>query len=65
MEIGLTRREQDVLRLLAEGLTNAQIAKRLVLSTITVNSYLRTIYSKLNVSTRTAATRYALDHHLV
>jgi len=65
MLVELTRRELDVLRLLAEGLTNAQIAKQLVLSTVTVNSYLRAIYSKLGVSTRTAATRYALDHHLL
>ncbi|HEY4386838.1 MAG TPA: LuxR C-terminal-related transcriptional regulator [Ktedonobacteraceae bacterium] len=65
MLVELTRRELDVLRLLAEGMTNAQIAKQLVLSTVTVNSYLRTIYSKLGVSTRTAATRYALDHHLI
>src|SRR5579859_2474535 len=63
--VGLTRRELEVLRLLAEGLTNAQIAGRLVLSTVTVNAYLRTIYSKLGVSSRSAATRYALDHHLV
>ena len=65
MAVGLTRRELEVLRLLAEGLTNAQIAGRLVLSTVTVNAYLRTIYSKLGVSSRSAATRYALDHHLV
>ena len=53
--VGLTRRELDVLRLLAEGLTNAQIAKCLVLSTVTVNSYLRSIYSKLGVHSRTEA----------
>jgi DNA-binding CsgD family transcriptional regulator/tetratricopeptide (TPR) repeat protein len=62
--LGLTPREIDTLRLLAQGLTNAQIAQQLVLSTVTVNSYLRSIYSKLDVTTRTAATRYALDHHL-
>ena len=62
--LGLTPREVDTLRLLAQGLTNAQIAARLVLSTTTVNSYLRSIYSKLGVTTRAAATRYALDHQL-
>ncbi|HLZ58780.1 MAG TPA: LuxR C-terminal-related transcriptional regulator, partial [Ktedonosporobacter sp.] len=63
--LGLTRRELDVLRLLAQGLTNAQIAEQLVLSVVTVNSYLRTIYSKLAVASRTAAARYALDHGLI
>ena len=63
--VGLTRRELDVLQPLAEGLTNAQIAERLVLSVVTVNSYLRSIYSKLGVSTRTAAMRFALDHGLL
>jgi DNA-binding NarL/FixJ family response regulator len=61
----LTARERDVLRLLAEGLSNKEIAERLVLSVVTVNSYLRTIYSKLGVSSRTAAVRYVLDHHLL
>lgn len=61
----LTRREMDVLRLLGQGLSNAQIAERLVLSVVTVNSYLRSVYSKLGVSSRTAAIRFALDHHLI
>jgi DNA-binding CsgD family transcriptional regulator len=61
---GLTRREFEVLRLLAEGLTNAQIAERLVISPTTVNSYLSSIYSKLGVSSRLGAMRYAIDHHL-
>jgi len=63
--IGLTRRELEVLRQLCEGLTNKEIAERLVLSRVTVNSYLRSIYSKMGVSTRAAAVRYALDHHLL
>ena len=63
--LGLTRREIDVLRLLSEGLSNAQIAEQLVLSVVTVNSYLRSIYGKLNVPSRTAATRYALDHDIL
>jgi predicted ATPase/DNA-binding NarL/FixJ family response regulator len=58
----LTPREVDVLTLLAEGLTDAQIADRLVLSTRTVQAHLRSVYSKLNVTTRTAAARYALTH---
>jgi predicted ATPase/DNA-binding CsgD family transcriptional regulator len=61
----LTRRETEVLRLLAQGFSNAEIAERLVISVVTVNSYLRSIYSKMGVSSRTRATRYALDHHLI
>jgi ATP/maltotriose-dependent transcriptional regulator MalT len=51
----LTRREGEVLRLVADGLTNADIASRLVVSPRTVHAHLRSVYSKLGVSTRTAA----------
>ncbi|MGH2544876.1 MAG: tetratricopeptide repeat protein, partial [Ardenticatenaceae bacterium] len=61
---GLTDREIEVLRLVAQGLTDAQVAQRLVVSPRTVNSHLRSIYSKLDVTSRSAATRYALEHHL-
>jgi DNA-binding CsgD family transcriptional regulator len=61
----LTRRETDVLHLLAQGHTNAEIAEQLVLSVVTVNSYLRSVYSKMGVSSRTRAARYAMDHHLI
>lgn len=62
---GLTAREVDVLRLIAMGLTNSQVAERLFISRRTVNSHLTSIYSKIGVSTRSAATRYALEHKLV
>jgi DNA-binding CsgD family transcriptional regulator len=62
---GLTTREVEVLRLMAQGLTNAQIAERLVISPRTVNAHLRSIYNKLAVTSRTAATRYALAHQLI
>jgi len=62
---GLTARELEVLRLLAQGLTSAQIAERLVIGVVTVNFHVRSIYSKLGVTSRAAATRYALEHHLV
>lgn len=61
----LTPREVEVLRLLALGLTNAQIAEHLVISPRTVNAHLRSIYNKLALTSRTAATRYAIDHDLV
>jgi DNA-binding CsgD family transcriptional regulator len=62
---GLTAREVEVLRLLAQGLMDAQIAEQLVLSLHTVHAHLRTIYSKLGVTSRSAATRYAFEHQLV
>jgi predicted ATPase/DNA-binding CsgD family transcriptional regulator len=62
---GLTPRELDVLRLVAQGLTNAQVAEELVISPRTVHAHLRSIYSKLDVNSRTAATRYAIEHNLV
>ena len=61
---GLTAREAEVLRLVAQGLTDAQVAERLYLSPRTVGQHLRSIYNKLGVSTRLAATRFALEHHL-
>ncbi len=60
----LTAREMEVLRLLTRGLSNAQIAEALVVSLLTVKAHLRSIYSKLGVTSRSAATRYALEHHL-
>src|SRR6266566_5620741 len=62
---GLTAREVEVLRLLAQGLTSAQMAEQLVIGVVTVNFHVRSIYSKLGVTSRSAATRYALEHHLV
>jgi non-specific serine/threonine protein kinase len=61
----LTRREIEVLALIAEGLTDSQVAERLVLSTRTVQAHVRSIYSKLNITTRSAATRYAIRRGLV
>ena len=61
----LTKREIEVLRLLATGLTSAQIAEYLTISVLTVNSHVRSIYSKLRVTSRSAATRYALEQKLV
>ena len=62
---GLTPREIEVLRLVAEGLTDAQVAERLFLSPRTVSQHLRSIYNKLGVSSRAAATRFAIEHGLL
>ncbi len=59
---GLTARE--VLRLVAEGLPNSAVAARLFLAPRTVNSHLTSIYTKLGVDNRAAATRFALEHGL-
>jgi predicted ATPase/DNA-binding CsgD family transcriptional regulator len=60
----LTQREVEVLGLIAEGLTDSQIAERLVLSSRTVQAHVRSIYSKLGIASRSAATRYAIGHNL-
>jgi DNA-binding CsgD family transcriptional regulator len=62
---GLTIRELEVLRLLAAGHTYAQMAEELVISYHTVNQHLQSIYGKLGVNTRHAATRWAIDHNLL
>lgn len=61
----LTTREVQVLRLLAKGLTDPEIAEQLVLSKRTVHAHLRSIYSKLNVTTRSAATRAAIENKII
>ncbi len=63
--VGLTAREVEVLRWVARGLTDAQVAEHLVISPRTVTSHLSTIYNKLGVSSRSAATRFAVEHQLV
>jgi len=62
---GLTAREVEVLRLLAQGMTNPQIAKRLILSSHTVHAHVRSIYMKLDVNSRSSVTRYAIEQHLL
>jgi predicted ATPase/DNA-binding CsgD family transcriptional regulator len=62
---GLSARQVEILRLVAQGLTDAQVADRLVLSRYTVSTHLHSIYTKLGVNSRTAATRFAVERHLV
>jgi predicted ATPase/DNA-binding CsgD family transcriptional regulator len=62
--VRLTRREREVLQWLTAGLTNPEIAQRLVISLPTVNTHVASIFKKLGVNSRAAATRYAIEHHL-
>ena len=61
----LTPRELEVLALLSEGLTNPEIAERLVVSRSTVKHHVRAILSKLGASSRTEAVALAIKHNLV
>ena len=61
----LTAREQQVLKLMADGLTNADIAERLVIGVATVKTHVSSVMSKLGVSTRTEATATAIRRGLV
>jgi ATP/maltotriose-dependent transcriptional regulator MalT len=61
---GLTEREVEVLRLLAEGRTNKEIAAELYLSAKTVSRHLSNIFTKIGVSSRAAATAFAYQHDL-
>ena len=60
----LTAREVEVLRLLSQGWSDAQIAQHLDISPRTVNRHTTSIYSKIGVSSRSAATRYAMQQQL-
>jgi DNA-binding CsgD family transcriptional regulator len=62
---GLTAREVEVLRLVAAGKTNRAIAEKLVISEKTVARHVSNIFTKLRLSSRSAATAYAYEHDLV
>lgn len=62
---GLTAREIEVLRLVAAGRKNREVAEQLVLSEHTVARHLQNIYAKLGVSSRTAASGFAAEHGLI
>ncbi|MGZ4768137.1 MAG: LuxR C-terminal-related transcriptional regulator [Ilumatobacteraceae bacterium] len=61
----LTRREVDVLRLIAEGKTTRDIAAQLFISSKTADNHIQHIYTKLAVTNRSAATRWAIEHQLI
>jgi NarL family two-component system response regulator LiaR len=61
----LTEREREVLKLLAKGLSNAQIADYLQVSPHTIRNHVSRIFSKLNVSSRTEAATLAIQYKIV
>ena len=62
--LGKSFMQLEILRLVAQGLSDAQVAERLVLSPRTINAHLTSIYNKLGVNSRVAATRLALEKGL-
>jgi DNA-binding NarL/FixJ family response regulator len=62
---GLTSREVEILRLLARGLLNKQIAQRLEIKPKTVGNHVQHIYAKIGVSSRAAAGLFATEHGLL
>jgi DNA-binding CsgD family transcriptional regulator len=62
---GLSQRELEVLRLVAAGMTNREIAAKLVISEHTVARHVQNIFAKLDLASRTAATAFAFEHGLV
>jgi non-specific serine/threonine protein kinase len=61
----LTAREVELLRLVAVGLSDRAVAERLVISPRTAQGHVRSIFNKIQVNSRAAATRYAIEHQLV
>jgi DNA-binding NarL/FixJ family response regulator len=62
---GLSAREIEVLRLVARGLTNAQIAQELYISPRTVNAHMGSVYHKIGFHSRAEAARFASEHDLI
>jgi DNA-binding NarL/FixJ family response regulator len=62
---GLTAREVEVLRLVASGLTNKEIATRLVITTKTAGNHVEHIYTKIGTSNRASASLFAMQHGLL
>ena len=62
---GLSDREVEVLGLVAQGCTNAEIASRLVISRRTAEHHVQHIYTKIGLSSRAGATLFAIEHHLL
>lgn len=61
----LTKREKEILKLIAEGLTNAEISRKLFISVDTVDSHRKNLYTKLNVKNTALMIRYAMENGLL
>jgi NarL family two-component system response regulator LiaR len=64
-DFDITDRELDALRYMVKGLSNAEIAQQLQISRFTVKNHISSIFSKLDVASRTEAATLAIQHHLV
>ncbi len=64
-QLNLTQREQDVLKVLADGLSNVQIGEHLHLSPRTIEKYVSSLLKKTDTNNRAELVRFAMDHHLV
>jgi DNA-binding NarL/FixJ family response regulator len=62
---GLTDREVEVLRLIARGRSNREVAAQLFISAKTVGRHVENVYAKIDVSSRAAAAVFAMEHHLL
>lgn len=61
----LTRREKEIVKLIAEGLTNAQISRQLFISVDTVDTHRKNLYTKLNVKNTALLIRYAIENGII
>ena len=61
----LTKREKEIVKLVAEGLTNPEISKRLFISVDTVDSHRKNLYTKLNVNNTASLIRYAIENGII
>jgi DNA-binding NarL/FixJ family response regulator len=61
----ITRREKEILTLIAEGYTNPEIAEKLFVSSSTVDSHRKNLLAKLNVKNTASLVKFAMDHHLI
>ena len=61
----ITRREKEILTMIAEGFTNPEIAEKLFVSPSTVDSHRKNLLAKLNVKNTASLVKFAMDHHLI